>query len=156
MNGIFHKIGIRAGTSEIIDALTTQAGLSGWWTREVGGAFTNGVSAAGDTLHFEFTGKGRFDMNVLEVSPQRVLWTCSDGPEDWIGSHIDFSLKPGTAADGVPMTLVFFQHRDWKKESDFTAHCSMKWATFLLSLRNLVETGHGQPAPGDIKIDDMN
>jgi hypothetical protein len=32
----------------------------------------------------------------------------------------------------------------------------MKWATFLLSLRQLVETGSGRPAPDDLKIDDFN
>ena len=32
------------------------------------------------------------------------------------------------------------------------AHCSTKWATFLLSLRDLVETGKGKPAPADLKI----
>jgi hypothetical protein len=36
------------------------------------------------------------------------------------------------------------------------AHCSMKWATFMLSLRELVETGKGRPSPVDLKIDNWN
>jgi hypothetical protein len=32
----------------------------------------------------------------------------------------------------------------------------MKWATFLLSLKELVETGHGKPSPHDLKIDNWN
>ena len=36
------------------------------------------------------------------------------------------------------------------------AHCSMKWATFLLSLRKLVETGQGAPAPDDLEIGNWN
>lgn len=51
---------------------------------------------------------------------------------------------------------IHFRHQDWKRESEFTAHCSMKWATFLLSLKNLIEVGEGRPAPDDLKIDDMN
>jgi hypothetical protein len=35
---------------------------------------------------------------------------------------------------------------------EFMGHCSTKWATFLLSLRDLVETGQGKPAPHDLKI----
>jgi len=31
-----------------------------------------------------------------------------------------------------------------------------KWAIFLMSLKALVETGKGAPAPGDIKIDNWN
>jgi hypothetical protein len=32
----------------------------------------------------------------------------------------------------------------------------MKWAIFLLSLKQLVETGEGRPSPNDIKIDNWN
>jgi hypothetical protein len=32
----------------------------------------------------------------------------------------------------------------------------MKWATFLLSLRELLETGKGRPSPDDLKIDNWN
>jgi len=28
----------------------------------------------------------------------------------------------------------------------------MKWATFMLSLKNLLETGKGHPAPNDLQI----
>jgi hypothetical protein len=31
-------------------------------------------------------------------------------------------------------------------------HCSTKWAVFLLSLKQLVETGTGSPEPNDVKI----
>jgi hypothetical protein len=32
----------------------------------------------------------------------------------------------------------------------------MKWATFMLSLKDLVEKGQGRPSPRDVKIDDWN
>ena len=54
------------------------------------------------------------------------------------------------------MTIVSFGHRNWREPIEFMAHCSMKWATFLLSLRQLVETGSGRPAPDDLKIDNWN
>jgi hypothetical protein len=31
-------------------------------------------------------------------------------------------------------------------------HCSTKWATFLLSLKDLVERSEGRPEPRDTKI----
>jgi hypothetical protein len=36
---------------------------------------------------------------------------------------------------------------------EFMHHCSTKWATFLMSLQALVETGKGAPYPNDVKID---
>lgn len=153
MNGIYHKVGIRATPDAIYEALTTQSGLAGWWTREVGGAFSGGQSRKGEMIEFRFGPHG-FDMRVEDVQPaRRVAWECQAGPEDWVGSHVEFELRPTEKGD---MTLVFFRHQDWKKISEFTAHCSMKWATFLLSLKDLVEHGRGRPAPDDLKIDDFN
>ncbi|TGL41008.1 SRPBCC family protein [Leptospira perdikensis] len=156
MNGIYHKVGIRAESNAVINALTTKAGLANWWTNEVEGSFTSGVSAVGESIQFGFGHGNAFEMKVQESDPKRVLCECVSGPEDWVGSHIDFQLNSGKAPDGSKMTIIYFRHKDWKKESEFTAHCSMKWATFLLSLKSLVEVGVGRPAPGDIKIDDMN
>lgn len=53
-------------------------------------------------------------------------------------------------------TLIIFGHRNWREAGEFMAHCSMKWATFLLSLRALLETGAGLPSPVDLKIDNWN
>ena len=53
-------------------------------------------------------------------------------------------------------TIVLFAHRGWREEVEFMSHCSMKWSVFLLSLRDLVEKGAGQPSPDDIKIDNWN
>jgi hypothetical protein len=35
-------------------------------------------------------------------------------------------------------------------------HCSTKWATYLLSLKQLVETGTGAPDPIDVQISDWH
>jgi hypothetical protein len=45
-----------------------------------------------------------------------------------------------------------FGHRKWREEVEFMSHCSTKWGTFLLSLRDMVETGSGRPAPHDLRI----
>jgi hypothetical protein len=53
-------------------------------------------------------------------------------------------------------TIVLFKHEDWKEPVEFMHHCSTKWAIFLLSLKELVETGKGSPFPDDVKIDNWN
>lgn len=42
-------------------------------------------------------------------------------------------------------TTVLFAHKQWRDVGEFMAHCSMKWATFLLSLRPAVEMGQASP-----------
>jgi hypothetical protein len=47
---------------------------------------------------------------------------------------------------------VLFSHEGWREPNKFMHHCSTKWATFLLSLKDLVEKGEGRPEPMDAMI----
>jgi len=145
---IVHRIGVKAPASKVYHALATIDGLAAWWTER-----TTGSSKAGGNVAFMFhtadgTEIGGFTMDVLELSPdERVRWRVKDGPPEWIGTDIDFQLSRQD-----DYTIVMFAHRHWREEVEFTAHCSTKWASYLLSLRDLVETGKGQPSPHDVRI----
>jgi len=144
MVDILHKVGIKSSSlDDAYKALTTTAGLSGWWTSD-----TRGDGQAGGTLQFRF-GAGGFDMQVLEAQPaRRVLWQVVDGPQEWIGTKVSFDLKQ----EG-DWTIILFKHQGWKEPVEFMHHCSTKWAVFLLSLKSLLETGKGRPHPNEIKLD---
>lgn len=152
MVDIIHRIGIKAPLSKVYAALSTVEGVAGWWTRE-----TSGDSRPGGNVKVCFrspTGeeKGRMAFEFVKLAPNSgVSWRFTSGPEEWIGTDVTFDLSE---QDG--QTLITFGHRNWREAIDFMAHCSMKWATFLLSLRELVETGKGKPAPEDLKIDNWN
>ena len=149
MLDIVHRVGIKAPVSQVYAALSTIDGLANWWTT----ATTGSSAKPGDEITFRFfteTGDeiGGFDMDVLELVPdERVRWRVKSGPAEWVGTDIEFALSRQDEH-----TIVMFGHRGWREEVEFTAHCSTKWATFLLSLRDLVETGRGQPAPHDLRI----
>jgi uncharacterized protein YndB with AHSA1/START domain len=151
MADIIHRIGIQAPLSRVHAALSTVEGVAGWWTRE-----TSGESRLGGPLHVVFRTpageeKGRMSFELRELAPHRVKWHVTAGPEEWLGTDVTFDLEQRGG-----YSIVLFGHRGWKEPVDFMAHCSMKWATFLLSLRQLVETGEGRPSPVDLKIDDWN
>src|SRR5262245_51847974 len=142
MVDIIHRIGIKATPTQVYAALATVDGVAGWWTR-----YTAGESRVGGALTVSFRDrgseveKGRMTLEVTKLDPgKEVVWRVKDGPEEWIGTDVTFSL----VEDGA-CTVVDFGHRNWREAVEFTAHCSMKWATFLLSLRELVETGSGRP-----------
>lgn len=143
MLDILHRIGAETPPNQVYDALTTIDGLAAWWTTD-----TTGSSCPGDTIAFRFGEAGGFDMKVLDQrSDARVEWEVTDGPAEWIGTHVTFDLQQ---EDG--QTIVLFKHRGWREPVDFMAHCSTRWATFLLSLKQLVETGSGQPWPREVPI----
>ena len=148
MVDILHAVSIKAPEGEVYDALTSREGLSRWWTEQT----TASQSDIGEKLHFRFGDRGFFDMDVIEAEPaNRVAWRVTDGPEEWIGTRVEWDLE---SSDGY--TDVMFRHRDWREPVPFMHHCSTKWATFLMSLKSLVETGTGAPFPGDVQVGRMS
>ena len=152
MADIVHRIGIKAPVSKVYAALSTVEGVAGWWTKE-----TSGVSKVGETIDVRFHSRegkqiGHMIMKVMALDlNKKVHWRVTAGPEEWVGTDVVFDLSQ----EGDD-TIVLFGHRNWQEVNDFTSHCSTKWATFLLSLRELVESGKGKPSPDDLKIDNWN
>lgn len=148
MPDILHRVAMKSPNAGVsYEALASIGGLAGWWTQE-----TEGESVVGGQIRFTFGHKGFFLMRVLDLVPGRkVLWEVLDGPEEWIGTKVRFELD-----QRGDYTVVLFKHEGWREPVEFMHHCSTKWAMFLMSLKSLVETGKGQPAPGDVKIDNWN
>jgi uncharacterized protein YndB with AHSA1/START domain len=146
MVDILHRVGIMSSPDKVYDALTTTEGLAGWWTED-----THGTTEPGGRISFRF-GAGGFDMEVVELDPtRRVTWKVVGGPDEWIGTTVDWQLKQED-----DYTIVLFRHLGWAEPVEFMHHCSTKWAVFLMSLKDLVETGKGAPSPRDVKIDNWN
>ncbi|MBO4254463.1 SRPBCC family protein [Streptomyces griseorubiginosus] len=142
MVDILHRIGVTSSPDEVYAALTTIDGLANWWTQD-----TDGDPETGGVVRFRFE-PGGFDIKVLEARPRELVrWEVVDGPEEWVGTHIRFDLKQEGG-----YTIVLFRHEGWREPVEFMYHCSTKWATFLMSLKKLVETGKGDPAPQDVRI----
>ncbi len=140
MPDILHRVGIKSTPQKVFKALSTIDGLSHWWI--VG---TEGNPKQGGIIDFEFA-----KMRVMESKPNKVVkWKCVNGPKEWVGTDLTFELKAKKDE-----TFVLFTHANWNKSDQFMRHCSTKWATFLLSLKNWVEREEGRPAPYDIQIGD--
>ncbi len=152
MANINHRVGIKASPAQVYEALSTVNGIAGWWTVR-----TSGSSAVGENIDVKFVTAdeqelGSMKMQVLDLQENKLVqWRFLDGPPEWIGTDVVFELQQ---ADDY--TIILFSHKNWSAEVEFMYHCSMKWAVFLLSLKELLETGTGKPAPHDVKIDNWN
>lgn len=143
MPDILHRIGATATPDKVYDALATIDGLAAWWTTD-----TKGDSTPGGTIRFSFGEIGWFDMKVLDQRPnERVEWEVTGGPDEWIGTRVSFDLKQED-----DYTVVLFKQAGWQEPSEFMHHCTTKWGTFLLSLKQLADTGTGAPHPEDVPI----
>jgi uncharacterized protein YndB with AHSA1/START domain len=142
MPNILHRVGIPGPADAVYQAIATPEGLSRWWVTG-----TTGTSKVGGVIKFRQEGGG-FDMRIDELTPNRLVrWTCVGGPPEWVGTGITFKLSSTDTE-----TVVLFTHANWKEEVEFMHHCSTKWATFLLSLKSLLERDEGRPLPYAVKI----
>jgi uncharacterized protein YndB with AHSA1/START domain len=143
MPDILHRVGIKASTDKVFAALTEEKGLAGWWSRSVTAA-----PVVGALDKFRFGDRGINDMKVMELVPGKLVkWQCVDGAPEWIGTELTFDLKQEAGS-----TVVLFAQRGWKEQVEFMHYCSTKWATYLLSLKSLCETGKGTSHPGDVDV----
>ena len=145
MPDIRHRVAITAPIESVYEAVATPEGISRWWTRDG----VRGESSEGSKLQFFF---GQPDpaavMEVTRLDPEgHVSWNCIEGADEWVGTRLTFDL---TRNDD--QTVVLFTHADWREPVEFMAHCSARWAYFLLSLKSLLETGRGTPFPEDMKF----
>ncbi len=138
MPDILHRVGIVASPQKVYEALATIDGLRHWWIVE-----TAGDAGKGELIDFGFC-----EMSVVASEPEKLVqWKCTRGPDEWVGTEVIFQLLWKNA-----QTFVLFSHAGWKKPDEFMHHCSTKWATFLLSLRDWLERSEGRPYPYDVKI----
>ena len=144
MAEIKHRVGIKGSLDQVYELLTTDAGLSRWWTTD-----TKGAGDVGSIIEFRFGGGGP-DFEVIELIPnQRVRWGHSgEMPTAWMGSEILFELY-----QDEKQIILNFSHYNWTHSDEFLAHCSTKWGVFMMSIKSCIESGRGQPYPDDVHID---
>jgi hypothetical protein len=143
MPEIRHRVGVVAPPATVYEQLATTSGLQQWWTEDV-----RGTSSIGDNLTFRFGAPDRgFVMEVVELVPdERVAWRCVEGPAEWVGTDITFDLRAGDE------TAILFTHAGWREPVEFMYHCSAKWASYLIGLKQGVESGHHRPFPHDERV----
>jgi uncharacterized protein YndB with AHSA1/START domain len=122
----------------VFDALTTLAGLAGWWSP------VTGSGATGGELRLDHNHPDPLVISVAAADrPRSVAWTVLAYPlnPEWVGTHITFTLRPSRAGG----TILEFRHDGLTPQLECYDHCSRGWDYFLPSLRDHVETGTGSP-----------
>lgn len=88
-------------------------------------------------------GRGHSRILVKELKPgKRVAWKSpkGQGADEWEETEVTFDLSTDEK-----QTFIQFRHSGWRESTDFQGHRSMRWAVFLLSLKDVLERGKGVP-----------
>ena len=134
MKEIIHSLEVEAPVASVEEALTTERGLSRWWTA--------GVAVVDDRISFTFEKGFNPVMRVdHHEAGKLVAWAPESGAEPWMGSTIRFELGERDGRTGI-----LFRHRYGQDLPDeMFGVFNFNWAYYLESLRQLCEEGTGKP-----------
>ena len=145
MNHYHKSLDIAADAATVYAALTTAAGLRGWWSKD-----SDVDTHVGGELQFRF-GRNRKVLRIDRLEPaSEVRWSCTDcymaaahltRRDEWIGTQIVFRL---TAID-AQRTRLEFEHIGLVPTLECYDLCQDGWDYFLPSLQAFAQTGRGTP-----------
>ncbi len=138
MVDIMHMLTINGEPGRVFEALTTEAGIHGWWTSDV-------------KLDAQVGGRGEFafynreitvTIQIQELDPaRRVSWKIIDSSEhSWVGTTITFDFRGNGNTIDLLLTQSGFAEAD-----EMYARLNTHWALNLLSFQQYIETGEGEP-----------
>jgi len=137
MNTIFHTVDIKASPDEVFAALTTEEGLSAWWSTKV-----SADMRIGGIVDFTFLEGFNPDMEITALEkPRHISWKCVGGHEPWLDNTFNFEIE----ARGIGSTLFFRQNYARELSDEEYGRYNFNWGFYLDSLQLLVETGRGKP-----------
>ena len=137
MKKIIHTVHVHARREQVYDALTTEAGVTGWWTTKA-----RVDPGRGEVIDFTFHGDFHPKMRQTRLEPPRVVeWRCVDGHANWHDNVFTFLLRE---ADG-DTSLRFVQEYAQELDDDTYGTYNFNWGYYLGSLKKLCEQGVGTP-----------
>lgn len=139
MAEILMQVDIRAPRAAVVHALTTQDGITGWWT-----AIGEVPPGRGQTMKLSFKPHAPlpFDLAVEESTEQRIAWRPLSFPPHWVGTRISWDLSDVPEAGG---TRVLLHHASWRDGDPQLPPAAYTWGQLLGVLKAFSETGKPQP-----------
>jgi uncharacterized protein YndB with AHSA1/START domain len=131
---ICHLFHINKSTLDVFNALTSQEGLSAWYTKT-----ENGDALGGEQVTFHY---GSMQVTValkMYVPGECLEWECVASSLPMVGHTFRFDLDEN---DGK--TRVRFAHHGFDVQDDMYANMNFSWAKYLESLRQYCQTGIGE------------
>ncbi len=140
---IVHNLKIKASANTVYDAVASENGITGWWSKD---CKVGEETGANSVLNFDKNGTiVTMHFRTVELSPERkVVWECTENPNpSWIGTKVVTEIQSINEE-----CHVFFSHTGfddkWKGQDPFEM-TKDGWKHFVESLVNYCETGKGQP-----------
>jgi uncharacterized protein YndB with AHSA1/START domain len=147
MAELYHQVWITAPSAIVYEAISTEAGIAGWWDKPTAVKTDSGI-----VLEFNPGPEhGVLRAKVLAaILDRRVEWEIvSTHPRNspafaWTGTRVSFEITrravPPWAAERVDTAIVDFRHIDWDERSEYLGFCNFAWGEALQKLKQWCES----------------
>lgn len=143
---IEQSIDIESSIDAVYEALTTEGGITGWWTKQC-----RMQPVEGGRIELAF-GDDTMAMEILDLSPgSHVRWRCIEQnstcnptltkKDEWVGTALVFRLTELEAGK----VRLHFVNDGLTRDFECYEYCVEGWTHFLGSLRDYCQTGSGSP-----------
>lgn len=138
---IIHKFEIKTSVEAAYNAVTTEKGINGWWSKDC-----DIPDKEGETMKVRFTEHNvEMGFKVEELTPlKRVKWLCTENPNPaFLNTTIQFDIEKSEG--GV---LFTFSHVNWDAQWEGKVNyeqSKQSWEHFMASFKSFLENGQGQP-----------
>jgi uncharacterized protein YndB with AHSA1/START domain len=137
MKTIIHVVTIRTGRADPFRALTTQAGLSSWWSTDV-----TAEEQVGGVIRFRFLGDFNPEMAIVALQERSLVkWRCVSGHDNWRDNEFEFHLEGMSGGTRLKFTQAYSRELDDVQYGTY----NFNWGYYLESLRLYCEEGKGRP-----------
>jgi uncharacterized protein YndB with AHSA1/START domain len=137
-----YELDVDADREAVRRALTTEAGVEGWWSSEA-----VVPDAVGSHLAVTIPGMPQpFDLELAESSGDRVVWHVGSFPPWWEGTTVRWEIGDNPDGDG---TRIVMTHIGFDPDNPVVGRVTMGWGEVLARLRGFAERGEPQPYFGD-------
>ena len=134
MKKIIHFLRIHSPTESVFRAVTTEEGLSNWWSTAVS-------IDSGNVIHFRFAGDFNPEMQVTKQTNELIEWRCVAGHDNWLDNIFSFEVREINGETN----LMFIQEYAQELSDEVYGTYNFNWGYYLQSLKLLCETGTGTP-----------
>jgi len=131
-----HNVMINTSAAAVFRTLSTQEGISGWYTPA-----TKAEPKVGTIVECMFANYGvlKFRVDTLEPN-RRVIWTVVQGPTEWMNTTLTF-----TFAEATGKVDFDFRHAGLPEHYDAFSSFNYLWGQYVRSIKLYAETGVGEP-----------
>jgi uncharacterized protein YndB with AHSA1/START domain len=140
---ITHNLTIKASAETIYNAVATEKGINGWWSKDCNVGENEGEDSL---LKFDKQGtivEMSFRTETL-IPNQKAVWICTkNGNPLWLNTKIVTEITETT--DGAEIVFSHANFQDGLEDNEGFEMTKQGWQHFVGSLQSFCETGEGQP-----------